>query len=88
MTADYRLNEAEGTVSLFNDQADGSVTGPFENVTGTAYTTDQPGQLKVARLRTKFLPRVMWLACLAIRSPSTLTLALPCSSALSTSGGV
>jgi lipocalin len=46
VTADYRLN-ADGTVSLFNSQANGGVDGPLDNVTGTAYATDTPGVLSV-----------------------------------------
>jgi lipocalin len=48
-TADYRLN-SDATVSLFNSQANGAADGPLSNVTGTAYTTDVPGELSVINL--------------------------------------
>ena len=46
VTADYTLQD-DGTVAVLNSQRSGDVDGPVENVTATAYTTDQPGQLKV-----------------------------------------
>jgi lipocalin len=45
-TADYKLN-ADNTVSLLNSETLNAVDGPFKNITGTATTTDVPGQLEL-----------------------------------------